>query len=171
MVYARNRWPTAFDGRCGEGDAGRAGGWPTGLVTAGCALAGLVGVLNLAWASGISAGLADLSGRQTAVDRAALGVYGVLALAAAVGPLMLMRPRPLRAPLSLALALTWAGTASMFAWGHYFLATTAAGATLSTPALSVVTTAKALAALLVAAGVLLLRGRFQPASQPSPPMP
>jgi hypothetical protein len=131
------------------------------LAVAGAALAALVGAVHLTWSLGATAGLAGLSERQTAVDRALLGVEGAFAIAAATGLLMLVNGRPRRARVWLPLTLAWAGSGSMLAWGLYFLAIAAAKPQLSTPALSVTTGAKVVAALLVAVVVLRLPGRFE----------
>lgn len=92
------------------------------------------------------------------------GVYAAFAFAAATGVSMLAHRWPRRARLWAPLALAWAGSGSLFAWGLWQTATMGARPELGTPLLAVVMPAKVLAAALAGAAVVsLLRERFGPA--------
>lgn len=163
-LYSRQRWPAVFAGRNDEVVPGATHALQSLLTAVGSALAAGVGAGSL----GLALGGAGMPAGRTAVDRVTLGVYGAFALAAAAGLPMLVHRRPRRAKVWLPLVLTWAGTGSMIAWGLYFLAIAAADPTLSTPALSLLTEAKVVAAVLLGVvGAFLLVERSGP--QPAQP--
>lgn len=149
--YARRRWPALYtprrDGLAPTGTRGRS--VSTGL---GVSLAIVTGLINLAWAAGTTIGLGGLSAGQTAARRPMFGVLGVFALVAVVGVMALRRRRRRGGPLWLPAALTLAGTGSLFAWGLYMLAVTAAGGP-GTPALNIVNALRAAAAVLLLGGM------------------
>lgn len=153
-LYVRQRWPRLWSSRLSELTSPRSG--RNARLTLTLSATGvLLGSLHVAWGFGASLGLGGLAHRQTAIDRATLGVYGGLICAAAAGVLLLGQPRAFpRLRALLPLTLTWCGTGSMVAWGLYFLAITAANPSLSSTALTVATIIKVVLAALMASHVL-----------------
>ncbi|WP_241695010.1 hypothetical protein [Streptomyces sp. C] len=116
VAYARERW-----GGAGQGASQRRLPSPTGVVAGAAALAGTaVGAAFLYWAFGGSAGL---SAQRVAAYSAETGVvsaaYGLCALAAAVGAVMLARGGGRARQWQ---AVTWIGSAAMLTWGAFMLA-------------------------------------------------
>lgn len=147
--YATTRWRDLFDD-CG--DAAPAG--PTRQLQrlvglAGGGLAGLVGVLQIAWAAGLTAGLPAHLVAGTGGTTTPFGLYGGFALAAALGLAMLLTGTPRLRPRT-PVALAWTGSGAMFAWGAWHLATMAALPALAAPVLQLVTTVQVLGGALVA---------------------
>jgi hypothetical protein len=78
----------------------------------------LLGVLSLAWAFGATIGLPqEVAARRTIVGALINGIDGVLTLAAGVGVLLMIHRTGEHLPKWLPLAMTWAGTGSLFGWG------------------------------------------------------
>jgi hypothetical protein len=100
VLYARARWPSVFT----------AAAFPMGVA----AYVGSVAALVVATAHVVRGTPPDL-------------VWGLLALAAAAGPLLR------RVPFWVPLSLVWVGAGSMFAWGLWGLTNSVAATVLSTP--------------------------------------
>lgn len=142
VLYARDRWPAALDRPAADGR-----GRPTRAVQRFVAgvLAGLAAGtagLNLAWAVGGTAGLGDLAGRQTQVDRVTLGVYAVFAAAAALGLPALVTGRPARWPAWAAPTLVWLGSGAMVTWGLYLLVIATNDPSLTSPGMNLAVAVK-----------------------------
>ena len=162
VLYARARWGRALAARNGYARPGR-----TPLTVFAVLLATVAGAFHLAWALGAQVGLPDAVVSDLPVAyRLTNGAYAAFALASAVGLPMLVYGRPRRVRLWAPLALAWAGSGSLLAWGFWQTATIAARPELGTPLLALVMVAKVLAGALAGVAVAsVLRGRFGPASR------
>ena len=120
VLHLRARRPQLFTARLSDLrlDAGPTAAVRRVLVNGLSVPVLLVAAVDLYWAGGGTAGLtaADLADR-TAGDQAVNAAYGLLALAAAVGPLLLVRPNTGNRRALPALVAAWLGTGSLFAWG------------------------------------------------------
>jgi hypothetical protein len=124
-------------------------------------LAAGVATLNLAYAWGMRAGLEGLADRQTAIDRATLGVYAGFALLVVVGLPTLVIRRPARWPAWLPLVLTWLGSGAMTGWGLYFLAVTTRDRSLTGPGLTALVAVKTMVGAATAVlGILVVAERL-----------
>ncbi|MET9452818.1 hypothetical protein [Streptomyces cinerochromogenes] len=113
-AYLRRRWPGAFTGRLD--------GWS--LLQRGAALgAGVVGLVWLSWAAGVTVGVAH-PGERDINWRVLNGVSGTWALLAAIAAYVLQREGPTRLPRWVPVSALWVGTGSLFAWSGWKLAFT-----------------------------------------------
>jgi hypothetical protein len=179
VLYARTRWPAAFRTRVGESSPGATHRLQVLIARPAAILAVLMAAFHLAWALDVSAGLpAAVLANRSAIPRMVDGLLGALALIAAFGVLMLLRPDG-RARTWVPLILTWVGAASLFAWGGWVLLAVLSASPLERGAerpamLNLVALGETLAGLLIATVAAFAlterdeRSRF-PATDPATP--
>jgi hypothetical protein len=122
VLYARTRWPWAFQSTTGDAPSGPTHAVQAPLASAAALMAIAVGGLHAAWALGATVGLGpELVARRTISSRLINGIDGALMLAGAVGVLMLVHRLGRRAPSWLPLVLAWVGGGSLFSWGLWHM--------------------------------------------------
>ena len=121
VLYAMTRWPEVWrhtTNAVGR-DVTHAVQVPLAYTAALMAMA--VGLLHLAWTIGATVGLSEqAAARRSIVSFLIDGLDALLAIGAAAG-IVVMVHRLGRIPFWLALAVTWIGAGSLFAWGAWFL--------------------------------------------------
>ncbi|MEZ0094059.1 hypothetical protein [Streptacidiphilus sp. EB129] len=117
VLHLRARWPRLFSERVRGLGAGALAPVQRVLGNGLAAIAVLIGAVDLYWAGGGTAGLnADAVAGRTVTGQTEELVFGLLALTAAAGTLVLVRRRG-RVRLWVPLAAAWLGSGSLFAWG------------------------------------------------------
>ncbi|TNC27603.1 hypothetical protein [Amycolatopsis alkalitolerans] len=137
VLYARMRWAPLFTARTSPGLSLTAG--------IGVAIATMAAAVHVIWT------FAPIRDGASVATRFLDGVDGVLALAAAVGMLLLAREHGrFRWPM----VLVWAGSATLFAWGFWSVFTTVGMTSGETLFETVMGYAQALAGVLLGLGLL-----------------
>ncbi|MFI0444772.1 hypothetical protein [Actinomadura sp. 6N118] len=115
-IYLRERWPQAFLGRVGDGQA-----QPSPLVTAALVVAGGLALLWSHWALGGTLGLDPTRDRWDLNGRLLNASSGLWALLAVWSIWVLTRRRPRRLRLWIPTALAFGASGSLFAWSAWKL--------------------------------------------------
>lgn len=133
-LYAAARWPALFHARVADGTPGPTQAAQVLLARTFGALAVVLGVIRLYWAvggtGGIGVGTAAAAHRDLAYYLTN-AVFGLLAVAAGLGVVMLVDRVGGRRPLWLPVALTWFGSGTLFAWGLWQTANRVTGTALA----------------------------------------
>ena len=118
FLYARTRWTEVFEPPAYVLPSRASSAVQVVLANATASVAILLGVLSLAWAFGATVGLPpEAAARRTIVGSLINGIDSVLMIAAGAGVLMMIHRVGESLPRWLPLAMTWAGTGSLFGWG------------------------------------------------------
>lgn len=118
VLYARARWPEAFEPAKQTVPPGGAHDVQVWLTNAAGLAAIALGTLYLAWALGAAIGLpAHALAQRTVIGAVFNGTAAVLMFAAAAGTVTLVRRWGGKVPAWVPPALAWIGTGSMFGWG------------------------------------------------------
>ncbi|MFF5212844.1 hypothetical protein [Streptosporangium sp. NPDC000396] len=130
-LYARDRWPAVLTTPLGRGSIGATRPFQTVVARGALLMTVLIGAVRLYWSLGGTAGLpAALAADHSVVGRLQDGCKGLLAIAAGVALMMMVRGRGHR-PLWQPLAVAWIGAGAMFGWGLYALIILSVGGPLA----------------------------------------
>ena len=118
FLYARTRWAETLRSTTRDYSPGASHDVQVPLANVVAVVAMALGVLYLAWAFGATVGLSkQAAARRTIFGSFINGIDGVLMMGAAAGALMMVHRIGGRLPFWVPLAMTWAGTGSLFGWG------------------------------------------------------